>query len=80
MYFDETVKEDVKPIASAGITRTLTVVLYLLPLACSQDFGCSILTRASGRASLLLKVNTEGWILHTCKGWTSILQGNNDDL
>lgn len=28
----QTVKEDVKPIASAGITRTLTVVLYLLTI------------------------------------------------
>ena len=31
-YFTKTVKEDVKPIASAGITRTLTVVLYLLTI------------------------------------------------
>ena len=31
-YFDNIVKEDVKPIASAGITRTLTVVLYLLAI------------------------------------------------
>ena len=30
--FDKTVKEDVKPIASAGITRALTVVLYLLAI------------------------------------------------
>eukprot|EP00946_MAST-07B_sp_MAST-7B-sp1_P000911 g911.t1 len=28
----KTVKEDVKPIASAGVTRTLTVVLYLLTI------------------------------------------------
>ena len=31
-YFDKTVKEDVKPIASAGITRTLTVILYLIAI------------------------------------------------